>query len=445
MDRAIARKNSMLVTPHSASESSRTMTTMPRTLLITSSRPGVGSVGEIFLGALCKLFAPGELFCFAATSSAYEVPVPDPTLEWIPTSLLPLPGEYSHQYKDKEGFAGKILRKFQHLQMLEESLEPFVKEACRIVNHYDIQLLWLVLNSPSALLIAEKVLERTGVPATAIVWDPISHITEQGRMDKKSQEILEGRSRKVLSRIKSCGVASPAMKTLYEQSLPTLPTRVLINAPQVSEPTKLKPASDTLTITFSGSLYAREEFSGLIRALNAMEWNLEGRAVVLNVFSSAFDIPVYAGASRTRLTFGGYLSERELLAELANSDVAYMPYWFSKEYTEGVKRCFPAKLATYVAAGCPVLYHGPKDSSPTQFLAKYQVGRGVHGFDPIKFVEVLKYLTLDADFRANYSTQRDMAMTEEIGHELFKARFKELIALAMQDRTEQENSQRQAQ
>lgn len=412
---------------HVEAQSREARQSMPRTLLITSSRPGVGSVGEIFLGALCKLFQPGELFCFAAASPAYEVPVLDADLEWIPMTFRPLPEEYAWQYN--EGFVEKIRRKFQHVQMLEKSLEPFVEDACRMVSQNDIQLLWLVLNSPSAVLIAEKVLERTGLPATAIVWDPISHITEQGRMDRKSQDILEASSKKVLSRIQSCGVASPAMKALFEEKQPNLPTRVLINTPVVPDrqPTVI---SERLIITFSGSLYAREEFLGLIAALNKMEWNLEGRQIELRVFSSAFDIPVYAGAGRARLVFGGYLSEQELLAELANSSVAYMPYWFAKEYAEGVKRCFPAKLATYVAAGCPVLYHGPKDASPTQFLAKYKVGKGVHGSDPVKFVDALKYLTLDTEFRNGYLSQREFALREEIGNDLFKARFKELVGLA---------------
>jgi hypothetical protein len=410
------------------------MTGMPRTHLITSSRPGIGSVGEIFLGALCKLFSPGELFCFAAVSSAYDVPVADPELEWIPISAMPLPGEYGWQYK--EGLWGQLQRKFQHLHLLEKTLEPFVDEACRIVKQHDIQLLWLVLNSPSALLISEKVLERTGLPATAIVWDPIGHITEQGRMDKKSQMILETRSKNVLSRIESCGVASPAMKTFYENEQRNLPTRVLINTPPVPQDLIPKKQSPNLKITFSGSLYAREEFLGLVAALNKMEWNLDGKPIELRVYSSAFDLPIYAGAGRANLVFGGYLSEQQLLTELANSEVAYMPYWFAKEYAEGVKRCFPAKLATYIAAGCPVLYHGPKDSSPTQFLAKYRVGKGVHDFDPINFIDALRYLTLDSEFISGYAAQRKLALKEEIGNDLFKERFKELVSLALASDTE---------
>ncbi len=383
------------------------------------------------MGALCKLFSPGNLFCYAAVSGAYEVPILDKELDWIPITVNNLPKEYSCQYE--ENYILKIWRKYRHLELLENSLAPFVAEACKMALENQIEMLWLVLNSPSMLLIAEKVLEQTKLPATAIIWDPISSITEQGKMDSRSRKILEERSAIVVSRLKSCGVSSPGMARMFKEIKSDLPTRVLINAPCSIDSSAFEKDSAKLVIAFSGSLYARQEFLSFVSALNEMKWTLDGKDIELKIFSSAFDIPLDAQGGKSNVVFKGYLTERELLQELSFADVAYLPYWFSKNYAEGVKRCFPAKLATYVAAGCPVLYHGPKVSSPTEFLTRYQVGKGLHSNDPSKFKEVLRVLTQDSKFISEYSGQRKLALSEEIGPDLFKERFLQLVEIARSD------------
>lgn len=402
----------------------------PKTLLMTSTRPGIGSVGELFLASLAKVYGPGKLWCLAATAPSYETGVLDPELDWLPIVAKPLPPEYHWQYKDNP--VKRWVRKHIHIDLLENALEPIVDEACRIVQQEKIQLLWLVLNSPSMILIASKVLKRTGLPSTAIVWDPIDSITEQQQVDPISRRVLNEKFDDLVLKLRSCGVASSGMQDYFKNKWSELPTRVLINTPRSNLPDGANPvqrSTSKITVTFAGSLYAQSELLGFFHALNELKWQIDGRPVEFKVFSNSIYLPLSSNSARTNFVFGGYLNESELHSELLTSHIAYLPYWFDPSYADAVRRCFPAKLATYVASGCPVLFNGPKESSPAEFLSRFKVGCSVHSSSPKKIEEAIRRLALDDAFLKSYDAERKRALEEELGSEIFRERFHQLIDL----------------
>ncbi len=398
---------------------------MPTTLLVTSTRPGVGTVGEIFLSAVCKLFSRGELYCVAGVS-VYDIPVLDPDLDWLEINSFKLPGEFHWQYEEETPLK-KLLRKFRHVELLRADLSSHVEELITTIKRKKIELLLLVLNSPSMILIADAILKHSDIPSVAIVWDPIQSITEQRKMDRLSQAKLEERFDAVIGKVKACGVASPGMKEYLAKK--GVPTKVLINPvnPYTSFKDKTK---DKLIISFAGSIYAHKEFKALLKALNKYDWKIKDRAVELRIFSHFCDLAIPASGRRVNVSFKGHLREHELLEELASSHVAYLPYWFDKEYANAVKICFPNKLATYVAAGCPILYHGPAESTPASFLARFHVGKSVHNVDADNLAEALGSLVDDQKFLAEYPSQRASAISQELSPDIFRSRFLELVAMA---------------
>lgn len=381
------------------------------------------------MAALAKLYGSGQLWCLAATAPSYETGVLDPELGWLPIIAKPLPPEYHWQYKDNP--VKRWVRKHIHIDLLENSLEPIVEEACRIIQQEKIQLLWLVLNSPSMILIASEVLKRTGLPSTAIVWDPIDSITEQQQVDPISRRVLNEKFDAIVVRLRSCGVASSGMQNYFKDKWPDLPTRVLINTPKsdgFDGTSPVRRSASKITVTFAGSLYAQKELLGFFHALNELKWQIDGRPVEFKVFSNSIYLPLDSTGARTNFVFGGYLNESELRAELLSSHIAYLPYWFDAAYADAVRRCFPAKLATYVASGCPVLFNGPKESSPTEFLSRFKVGCSVHTSSPRKIEEAIMRL-VDEEFLQNYEAERQRALDEELGSAIFRERFHQLIDL----------------
>jgi hypothetical protein len=215
-----------------------------------------------------------------------------------------------------------------------------------------------------------------------------------------------------------------------------LPTRVLINTPtpittqQISTSAR-ETADKKFVIAYAGSMYAPQEFQGLLKALNKLNWTLNNRKVEVRVYTTYFNIPIAAAGRSINVLLRGYLKEKELLEELASADIAYLPYWFDETYKDAVKLCFPNKLATYVAAGCPVLYHGPEKATPAQFLKTYRVGTSVHNSEPKSFHEALHFLVGDENFKHSYAEERSRALKEELHPDIFKQRFLELIDIAM--------------
>lgn len=401
---------------------------LPKTLLITSTRPGVGSVGELFLGKLCKSFAPNELLCTAGVS-IYDVPVLDADLKWLAIDTFQLPPEYPKQCAEERGLA-KLKRRLQHFEILQKDLKDQISKIIAAINEQNIELLWFVLNSPSMVIIADAVLSQTDKPAMAIVWDPIGSTAEQHGMDRRSKLKLEKIFDRVLLKMKSCGVASFGMKE-YFAARTNLPTRVLINIPNPSTKSSEHLPTDKLIVSFAGSLYAVNEFEALLESINRCEWKIANRTVELQIFSRHFDVPRGIISKTMNLSLKGHVSEDTLVEELASSHVAYLPYWFDKKYEKAVKICFPNKLAAYLAAGCPILFHGPQNSSPAQFLSRYRVGICVSSLAHTDLINALKYLISDKEFLANYSAERKRALSEEINPESFEAGFLDLIETAV--------------
>ena len=60
----------------------------------------------------------------------------------------------------------------------------------------------------------------------------------------------------------------------------------------------------------------------------------------------------------------GWHATTDAVAILSACDVCYVPYWFDEAFRPGVELSFPNKVSLYLAAGRPILYHGPEQATP---------------------------------------------------------------------------------
>jgi hypothetical protein len=104
-------------------------------------------------------------------------------------------------------------------------------------------------------------------------------------------------------------------------------------------------------------------------------------------------------------------------------DLAYLPYWLDEKFHYITKMCFPNKISTYLAAGIPILYHGPSDGSPARFLEKYPAGIGCHTTDPAEIIKSLSRFVTEKDFYAKAVIAIEKARTEEYNFDVFESRF----------------------
>ena len=103
----------------------------------------------------------------------------------------------------------------------------------------------------------------------------------------------------------------------------------------------------------------------LVWALEYAGWQVAGRRVVIRVLGHQRPptIPEH------NLDFLGWQPQERAVELLSTScDVLYCPYPYAASLAEVAKYSFPSKIPTYLAAGRPILFHGPTYASPARYL-----------------------------------------------------------------------------
>jgi glycosyltransferase involved in cell wall biosynthesis len=83
-------------------------------------------------------------------------------------------------------------------------------------------------------------------------------------------------------------------------------------------------------------------------------------------------------SSFTNFKVGAYIKDDELLADLTDADILYLPLPFEATYDRYVKFSLSTKLVTYLGSGLPIVYHGPRDSALANVLADYSAAVMCH-------------------------------------------------------------------
>jgi hypothetical protein len=137
----------------------------------------------------------------------------------------------------------------------------------------------------------------------------------------------------------------------------------------------------SLRVYFMGLVH-RSYAANLRVLLNALEM-LQSRQPQLNIsitcrcgslpkdLSARFPVRV--------LPFG---TEQDILRDLDDSDLLYLPLPFDSEYDLFVKYSLSTKMITYLGSGLPIFYHGPADAAAGRLLASHDAACMSCSLDP---------------------------------------------------------------
>jgi hypothetical protein len=106
-----------------------------------------------------------------------------------------------------------------------------------------------------------------------------------------------------------------------------------------------------------------------------------------------------------------------------------VPYWFDEAFQPAVELSFPNKISLYLAAGRPIVFHGPHRSTPTRFLERWPVGIPCHSLDPRDIAASLLTAATDATFHETAARAIPEALREELGMHRFRERFAEFLGV----------------
>jgi len=394
---------------------------VPRTLLLTFTLPGHGGVGELYLRDLCLSYPIESLSCFAVLDGARQLP---PDLKGMPFESVD--GVPSFSYRPWPGRIGTLTSLASFLFHRNIRAKHFVRRIADFARRQQVKMIWAILESPILYRVADLARRKLGIPMVCTVWDPPSSVCRLRGLDSFSRKIARRDFATAVAGCERCGVTSENMGEEYRRRF-NVPTVVMQYASPLEEVLPTRQGflrDDEVVFGFCGSLYASQEWDALLEALNSVDWTIGRRKVKIRVVGRKLQV---RSADRARIEFFGWRSPDEMSRFLGKVDIGYLPYWFGPTFREAVRLCFPTKLGSYLAAGIPVFFHGPPDSSPAEFLASYPAGVCCHTLEPAGIVASLEQICSDQDAYQAMTRQGRRSIEEALNQDLFRKQFRTLI------------------
>jgi hypothetical protein len=398
---------------NSASSMKGDLPAPPNVLLIMHGDPRSKGVGELFLSELASHYPLGRLVRYTLVTGG---------VDGIPDSWLGFPSVSRHV----EHSSYPILSTWRQHAFVRRSLRPITAQIEELIRKHHIDLVWIGLNSPNTISLAERLLAGP-TPLVGIVWDDPEYLATAQHLDRWTTQSTLRRFSSVLKALRRVAVASDGMATLYG---PKYGVRGIVMIHGI-HPSRWRPGTVQLPskaeyiVGFAGSLHCKREWNALIAGLD--DWNRHERTRVKVRFIGRF--PRLGAHKAPFVETVGPLSLEDTLTELASTDVAYVPYWFDRRHAWAAQTAFPNKLSAYVAAGVPVFYHGPRQSSPTEFLQRYPVGLSCHSMGIPDIQRTLRTLLFDHEVRAAAAQARVAALEDRLGLDAMLRQFADLLGI----------------
>lgn len=397
----------------------------PRLLVVSPVAPVPEGVGGVVLRDLCLMY-PADRLAFAILPGIGNGPWPDALASAPRATLDAVPERGFNRWGRRVQNSTRALFdqyvEWRHLPRLVDQIAAF---ASRVRP----DLVWVPLAGPTMINVAGLLPKRLGLPMVTTVWDAPDYFLPHYWSIRGAALIrLMYRFGDAVRASVRCAVASPEMKEAYEARYGT-PCVPMIHGLAESEwvrPTGMRRREEPFVIGYAGSLYARREWEALMEALATRGWRVGGRPVVVRVLASGLDVRARGPA---RIEFLGWHSTTDAVAILSNCDVCYVPYWFDDAFRAGVQLSFPNKVSLYLAAGRPIFFHGPRESTPARFLERWPVGIACHSLDANEIVAALDDAASNAAFHAIAAEAIPLVLRKELGLDRFRQSFAEFLGV----------------
>ena len=376
--------------------SSKLFNSFPKVMIVSGYAPSAYGTGPRLLADLCRYYPEDKICCFVADPNSHT----DTEFESIP----------HHIFKDTPlhlGTASKCpLALLKRSYMAARRNRKLTQSALKFGTEQRPDIIWGIGDWLPIVSILPHISRQLDLPLVTSIWDPpdyISDVAGRGRILSKAHRILFNR---MMARSERCSVASETMALEYKKLFNTDAIVLRMSIPESiwSEPRQFISNPQRMKLAFAGSLYASDELQSLINALCDANWKLGSCQVEMDILSQGpFPITIPHAA---RITLWGYRHPDEAQQIVSQSDIGYLPYWFSESRRNVVTRSFPGKIGSYLAAGLPIFYHGPEYGTPTDFIAKYQIGISCHSLNGKVIVQNMKKLLGKGEFTAMTANSR---------------------------------------
>jgi glycosyltransferase involved in cell wall biosynthesis len=384
-------------------------------LLLVNSPPWGSGTGEQYLRSLAAHLPQGSLCRYSTVQQA----TPGGHQEWVgfPSAVARL-----------RSSALPILSSIAYGSFRLGGLERLLRDVIAFSERESPQLLWASLSSPAMYLLAHRVAASLNIPLVSSVLDPPGYLAANMRFDPFTRNSVREEFSACLLASRRVAVVSEEMAEEYGRDYGAVCTviRSGIHPSLWAPERRVELNPEELVIGFAGSMYGKSEWRALLRSIESTKGVLRGRRIRIRFVGRW---PRLGVPRRDFVEHYQPVSPAEAIRLMSEVDLCYLPYWFDRRYAETVEMSFPSKLPAYVAAGRPVLYHGPAESTPARFLKRYPVGVSCHSNQPAALLEAIERCVWDTDLRRGYSAARSRALEVELGLEAMVCGFADFLGV----------------
>jgi hypothetical protein len=394
-------------------------------LLLTDCPPNKHYSGSLMTISLLKLFPEYSFCCYVVVDRQLEHKEFDSSLSAI---------VYKFQKKRKESnesIFDYYLNKLIKFPILAKKIIKFAE-----ANQVDC--IWSILQGQNIICLTDIIMKNSKISVKVQIWDSFEWWLRARNvkliLQKKYLNIFD----RVIKNANKIAVASYNMSEKYKEKY-SRDSNVFVSFLdkknyQNSLVEKFVENDDIFLIGFCGQLYAKNNFLLLFRALDQIEWKIDGKRIKLRMMTyikNINDLESYFDnikINNKNIELIGWVSTDETIAMLKECSLLYCPYWFDADFKLEAETSFPSKLTTYLASGRTVLMHAPEYSSPYCFLKKYNASLFCNDLSLESLIESIKQSS-DKDLIDQIIINANKAFEENLTPSVAKQQMENFLSL----------------
>jgi glycosyltransferase involved in cell wall biosynthesis len=397
-----------------------------KVLLISDVPPCDDFTAGIVLSAMVRCLPRGSICCFAVVNPLASfrmspefsgIPVefhrkPIENWAWLPQSSL------VNKLSSLVSFAGEASARNRRVKSL-------IVKAVEFGRKQQVDRVWAVLQGQTTIRMALAVAEGLNVPLHCQVWDPFSWWAKANGLDDRTARKTQKLFDETIRRCAAVATASYPMAKNYRDlfSVKAIPVISSYSRAMARSPAATPRVGEPVVIGMAGQFYAADEWSRLVAALEAVNWTVGGCRV--SIVTMGRTRPPSMPADN--VTFLGWKSQAEAIELLANFDFLYCPYPFDPSMRDVAGQSFPSKLVLYLAAGRPVIFHGPVYSAAADYIADRGCGILATDLSAEGILQQIARLVGDNQLYAEIASKAQKAFLDDFTLETMARSFDEFI------------------
>ena len=408
-------------------------------LLLTPLPPCPQYTGCILLEAMCRFLPADAITCFCPIDEIPDNITIAPDLQDMHVACAGPTTNFSRVRRQR--FAKKLPGVDGLAALADRAIgwRAVVDAAVKIGTERGVDRIWCILQEPVLCKLGLEVAQRLGVPLYTQIWDYPDYWARMNNFGRTARQSLLNDFQKAVRSSSCCAAASREMAYDITEvhGCPAVPIVGSLDRYITNHRVEHQDfARDEVTIGMAGQLYASGAWSALLRALESVDWKIAGKQVRLRYLGYNRFIPDEFIIGRSRNACIEYLGYRPLegvVSVLSSCDINYAPF-FSGEVLETLTHTsFPAKVASYLAAGRPVFFHGPTYAPASKFLEENSAGVTCGTLDPAVIVEGLTGMVEDEPTYRRLKFNARRAFTDHLTLDSLRENFTDFITAPPRD------------